>query len=330
MSAPPPGSQHQGDSPRPSRLQRTAVGVAVLSFYGLLALGSIVVLTAIWQFRPSPVVLVLGVVVGTLVVAFLSLRLGTRQVLATVDAWELPASRAPVVYDLLAAVADEMAVEQPRLLVARLGMPNALALPTPGRGTLVVDASLFRLLDAAEFEALLAHELAHLERHDSLVQTTALSLTQFVVITLELLLSPLVFLVTGAALGIAWLRGEPRSWAETVPGRLRARIEMGIALLGVTATLFLRAHARRREFAADERAAEVTGRPLALASALQKLDRSTRPDFGSVSPLWTHGEVPSEEERRLREYFSTHPRIEDRIARLRERAAESAVRVPVE
>ncbi|RLM53758.1 peptidase M48 [Halobellus sp. Atlit-31R] len=306
------------------------IGVAVVAFYGLLALGSVLLLTALWRLRPSPVAVLFGVVAGTFLAAYLSLRLGTRRVLDSVDAWELSESRAPAVYDILDELVASMAVDRPRLLVARLGMPNALALATTGRGTLVVDASLFGLLDSAEFEALLAHELAHLERHDSLVQTTALSLAQFVVVTLELILSPVVFLLTGAAVALAWFEGDPRAWAETAPGRARAKIETGLALLGVAATLFLRAHARKREFAADARAAEVTGRPLALASALRKLDRATAPDVGSLSPLWTHGEVPSEEERRLREYLSSHPRIEDRIERLRERAAASAVRIPIE
>jgi heat shock protein HtpX len=308
-------------------VQRLFVAAAVLAFYVLLAAGSFLVLTALWRLRFDPAVAVLGVGIGTFAAAYLSLRLGTRRLLSRLDAWELPESRAPAVYDLLDDLSASMAVDRPRLLVGRLGTPNAFALDTARRGTVVVDASLFRLLDAGELEALLAHELAHLERRDSLVQTAVLGISQLVVAFLELLLSPVVFLLTGVALGSAWLRGSPRAWPETAAGRIRTWLESGLALLGVAATLVLRAHARRREFAADERAAEVTGRPLALASALRKLDRATASPFESFSPLW-HGEVESEEERRLREYFSTHPPIQARVRRLQELADDSRVRIP--
>ncbi|MFB6093299.1 MAG: M48 family metallopeptidase [Haloquadratum sp.] len=303
---------------RPRRLRTAAVALAVFAFYGLLTVASAYVLLAVWRLRLDPLAALLGALAGALLAAYLGLRLGARRVLEQLDARELSEARAPAVYDLLDDLCASMAVARPRLLVARLDAPNAFALATGGRNAVVIDASLFRLLDASEFEALLAHELAHLERRDTLVRTAALGLSQFVVVVLEILFSPLVFLATGTALTVAWARGAPGTWTETIPGRLRNRIELGVALVGVAVTLLLRAHARRREFAADERAAAVTGRPLALARALRTLDRASTPAFGSISPVWTHGEVESESERRLREYLSTHPPIDARVERLRE------------
>ncbi|WP_311172793.1 M48 family metallopeptidase [Halobellus ordinarius] len=335
MSSPPPRSRRSARSVRPGRdpgpglVARVLVGLALLAFYGVLAAGSVVVFTSLWQGGLDPGVVVLGIGVGTLVAAYLSLRLGTQRILSQLDARELSEARAPAVHRLLADLADAMEIDRPRLLVARLGEPNAFALATRGRGTVVVAASLFELLDGGEIEALLAHELAHLERRDSLVQTAVLSVSQLVVVLVEVLLSPVVFLVTGIALSLAWFRGAPRSWPETVPGRIRRRLESGVVLVGVAVTLLLRAHARRREFAADRRAAEVTGRPRALASALRKLDRASKPAAVGRSPLW-HGEVESDAERRLREYFSTHPPTKERIERLADIAADSATRIPVE
>jgi heat shock protein HtpX len=333
MPSPPPRRagkpDRPGTYPGPGPVARVLVGCAILAFYGLLAAGSVIVLTSLWQVGLDPGVVVLGIGVGALVTAYLSLRLGTRRILSQLDAWEPPEARAPGLHRTLADLAESMGVDRPRLLVARLGMPNAFALATRGRGTVVVAASLFDLLDAPEMEALLAHELAHLERRDSLVQTAVLSVSQLAVALVELLLSPLVFLATGAALSLAWLRGAPRSWPETAPGRIRLRIESGVVLVGIGVTLLLRAHARRREFAADRRAAEVTGRPLALARALRKLDRAANPTAGTRSPLW-HGEVESEAERRLREYFSTHPPTDERIERLSDLAADSGTRILVD
>jgi len=312
---------------------RRSSGSSPLGVYGALAGLSLLVLAALWQVRLDPVAAVVGLAVGTVAAAYLSVRVGTRRLLSQLNAREVPESRLPAVYTLLDDLAGSMAVDRPRLLIARLEAPNAFALETAGRGTVVLDASLLRLLDRDELAALFAHELAHLERRDGLVGTLALAVSQLVVVALELLLSPVVFLLTGAALCLASVRRDPAAWPETPPGRLRLRVESGVALVGMTATLLLRAYARRREFGADARAAAVTGRPLALASALATLDRASSPALGSLSPVWTHGEVESEEERRLREYFSTHPPIEDRIARLRELAAESGsrgVRVPIE
>ncbi|QCC47614.1 M48 family metallopeptidase [Halobellus limi] len=333
MSAPPSGPREGTPNRRQHRILTAVAGVVALLVYGALAAGSLAVLSALWKVRVDPVAAGVGLLVGTLVVAYLSVRVGTRRVLDRIDAREMPEPRLPGVYALLDDLAASMAVDRPRLLVARLDAPNAFALETAGRRTVVLNASLFDLLDRAEFEALLAHELAHLERRDGFVGTVALSLSQLVVIALELLLSPAVFLLTGTALFVAWNRGDPYSWPDTLPGRVRRAVETSVAVVGMTATLLFRAYSRRREYAADERAAEVTGRPLALASALRKLDRAASREFGSLSPVWTHGEVESEEERRLREVFSTHPRIEDRIAKLRELADEGAAsvtRVPIE
>jgi heat shock protein HtpX len=305
------------------------VGLSLLGFYLLMAYGSYVVVTTLWRLRPDPVTTAVAVAIGAFAFGYLSLRFGTGRLLRRLDARELPRSGAPGVYRVLDRLTAEMDVAQPRLFVTRLQTPNAFALDTPGRDTVVFDATLFRLLDRDEFEGLLAHELAHLESRDSLVQTLAFSAFQTVVGILYVAVSPLVFLTTGLALAVAYFRGDPRSWPRTLPGRVRGRIEGLVSVLMAVLTILARAHSRRREFAADDRAAEVTGRPLALASALRKIERAADPGFGLLSPLWVHGEVESEEERAVRDLFSTHPRTEDRVERLRERAEADRVRVPV-
>ncbi|RDI72947.1 M48 family metallopeptidase [Halopelagius longus] len=305
------------------------VGVSILAFYSLLSYGSYVLIVTVWRLRPDPVTT--GLVVGATAVLFgyASLRFGTRRLLSRLDARELPRVRYPGVYGILDRLTAEMSVDTPRLLVTRLSVPNAFALDTAGRDTVVLDAALFRLLDREEFEGLLAHELAHLESRDSLVQTLAFTTLQTAVGILSLLVAPPVFLVTGLALAAAWVRGDPSSWPRTLPGRLRRRIEEAVSVLMLGITLFTRAHSRRREFAADDRAAEVTGRPLALARALRKIEHTAEPQFGLLSPLWVYGDVESEEEHRLRDLFSTHPRTEERVERLRSRADSGRVGVDV-
>lgn len=311
-----------------TRLVMAFVGVVVFAFYALLAYGSYVALSLLWRLRFDPVTTLLLVVGLTLAFGYLGLRVGTAQLYSRLDARELPRERVPGAYRILDRLVERMDLDAPpRLMVVSLPTPNAFALDTTGRDTVVVDAALFRLLDRDEFESLLAHELAHLERRDSLVQTLAFSVLQTVVSLVYFAVAPVVFLVTGLALSTAWVRGDPASWPRTVPGRIRTRLERAASFVMGLVMLLSRAHSRRREYAADARAAEVTGRPLALARALEKIERASTTEFEVFSPLWLHGEVPSEEERRARELFSTHPRTEERIERLRRRGGGDGARL---
>ncbi len=311
-----------------TRILMIFVGVAVFVFYALLAYASYLALSLLWRLQFDLTTAVLFVLGFTLVFGYLGLRVGTARLLSQLDAQELPRERVPGAYHVLDGLAAEMDLDEPpRLMVASLSTPNAFALDTMGRNTVVVDTVLFRILDRDELEGLLAHELAHLERKDSLVQTLAFSTIQTVVNLAYVVVAPFAFFVTGLALSTAWVRGDPTSWPETLPGRIRHRLEQGASLVMGVMTLLARAHSRKREYAADERAAAVTGRPLALARALEKLERASSAEFGILSPLWIRGEVESEEERRLRDLLSTHPRTEDRVKRLRDHAESNRVRI---
>ncbi|MFC7165112.1 M48 family metallopeptidase [Halospeciosus flavus] len=236
--------------------------------------------------------------------------------LAGLNAVELPESRAPRLHHRLDDLTAEMDLEKPRVLLAEMRAPNALALGGRSNGILVFDRSLFHLLDADEFETILAHELAHIESHDSLVQTLAYSAVRTVVGLLTLVLLPAILLLTGVARAWAWLRGKPFHWEQSPMGRLRRRLGQIVALVFVLLTIFVRAHSRHREYAADDRAAEVTGKPMALARALRKIQRATETGFGLLSPLYVSGE----EENALSRMLSTHPSMDDRIERLVEKA----------
>ena len=129
-------------------------------------------------------------------------------------------------------MADRLGVAPPAVAVARMEMPNALAVGG-GRGTIVLDGRLFRLLDGPELEGILAHELAHLESHDGLVQTLAYSLVRTAVGLVALALFPVTLLLRGVSRAAAWVGGEPTGStgaAETLRlldeiRTLRARVE---------------------------------------------------------------------------------------------------------
>lgn len=305
------------------------VGLALLAFYLAAAVVGYRILLVLWAARPDPLTAVVVVVAMAVLFGVLSYRYGTARLLAGLDARDLPRERAPDLHRRLDRVADEMDVARPRLVVGRLRAPNALALGGRGAGVVVVDRSLFHLLDGPAFEAILAHELAHLESNDALVQTVAYSALRTVVSLVLLPLVPLVVLSAGLARAVAWMSGRPLEWDRTPLGRLQYRVGQAVALLLVLLTAVVRAHSRRREYAADDRAVEVTGDPLALARALRRIERASQPGWGLLSPLYVEGD----EDGTLARLLATHPPMDERIARLVERAGADrprARRIPIE
>ena len=304
------------------------VGVSLLVVYGGAAYLASRFLLSLVRDPPDPTTTVVVVAASSLFLGYLNYRFGTLGLLTGLDAVELSRGRASNLYDRVDRLCDRMDLDSPRLLVANLSHPNAFALGGVGRGALVFDRTLFWLLDPAEFEAIVAHELAHLESRDSLVQTLAYTLGQTLVGTLFLGALPVTLFVTGVARGLAWIRGRPSAWDASPILWVRYLLERGVVAALVGLTLLVRAHSRRREFAADDRAVAVTGDPLALARALRKIQRATEPDWGPFAPIYA-----AEENRTvLGRLLSTHPPMDDRIDRLVDRSRrvdDSGRSVPV-
>jgi heat shock protein HtpX len=294
------------------------VGVAVFTVYAAAAFGGYLLLT--WLFAEPPDLLTGLVAIGvfTVTVAYLSYRVGTQRLLSNIQAVELSRQRAPTLYQRLERLSLEMGVDQPPILVADLGVPNALSLGGPRKGVVVLDQSLLSLLTIDELEGILAHELAHMESYDTFVQTLAVSLMRSLVGVLTLFLLPLFLLLHGIDRAMAWILGRPASRRGGLTGLMKQNIQTLVGLLLSVATLLFLAYSRRREFAADSRAATVTGNPVALARALSKIHRATSPDRGLRSLLYIHGD--EREADGLQRLLSTHPPIEDRIEQLLDRA----------
>jgi heat shock protein HtpX len=297
------------------RALMAAVGLVVLAAHLGVAYLGYRVLVALWVARPDWPTALAAVVVAGVALGYASYRFGTVRLLASLEATELPRDRAPGLHGRLDDLVAQMDVARPRLFLADLGAPNALSVGGGDHGAVVLDRSLFRLLDAAEVEALLAHELAHLESHDSLVQTLAYSLGNLLVSAVLLALTPAVWLLGGLARALGWLAGRPTAWPENAFGRLQRRVGQAVLLALVAVSLLVLAHSRRREYAADDRAAAVTD-PLVLARALTTIARAADPELDFLSPLSVHGDDdPSAR------WLSSHPPFEERIGRLVDRAA---------
>ena len=296
------------------RLVAATVGVGLLIAYLIVALFVFETVRFLASLLPSFVELVVVLVVATLVSTYVSYRFGTSRLIAAIETDRLPRERAPELHRRLDALVDRMDLARPTLYVGDLRAPNAFAVGGSDGGGLVVDRSLFRLLSSSELEGILAHELAHLERNDGLMAAVIDGFAQTVVGIATITAMPALLVLSGLARASAWIRGRP-SDRSGVFSWLRRGLVAGLIGGFVLTTLVVRARSRRREFAADDRAAEVTGDPLALARALRHIERATEPSW-PLAPFSAYRETDSPIER----WLSTHPPVDERVKRLRRRA----------
>ncbi len=303
------------------RLLMVASGLSLFALYGLVAIASYGFLVSVFPDRPDPIRLVVYFSLVTLTVGYLSYRLGTAGLLRDLDGIELTPERAPGLYARLDRIAPAFDVEDVTLYAARMEAPNALAIGTARGGAIVLDVSLFRLLTPSELETIIAHELAHLEGRDGLIQTLGYTAVRTAGGVCYLVLLPIGILVGGLFRALSLLRGRsPRSFLEHL-AVVQWRVAQAVVVALFAVTLLLRVHSRRREYAADDRAAEATDNPMALARALVKIQRASTPGWGPLAPLYVYGD----EEGLLTRLFATHPPVDERIRRLIRRANEPSV-----
>jgi heat shock protein HtpX len=304
----------------PLRALMVRTGAALLIVYLLVAAAGYRLLLALWELRPNPARAVAYFLVATLLVGYLSYRLGTASLLRDLDTAEISRGDAPGLYHRIDRLREELDVGDVTLYAAGMDAPNALALGTARGGAVVVDYGLFRLFSAAELEAVVPHELAHLEWRDGLVQTLGYTALRTVGGVLYVALLPVGIVAGGVLRALSWVRGRPpRPFLQHL-ALVQLRVAQVVILLLFALTLALRAHARRREYAADDRAVAATGDPIALARALVKIQRAADPRWGILSPLYIHGD----EAGLLTRLLATHPPMEDRIQRLVRTADERA------
>jgi len=240
------------------------------------------------------------------VMNFASYWFSDRIVLAMYGAREITVGDNPQFYALVEGLARRAGLPMPRVYLIPSDSPNAFATGrNPDHAAVAATEGILKILTADELEGVMAHELSHVKNRDILISTIAATFAGAI--------SMLGNMLQWGALFGAGRRDDEGSGAGGLIGSLAMAIVAPIA-----AMLIQLAVSRSREYLADASGAEICGKPLALANALRKLHNASqmipletaRPASAHlfiVNPLTGGG---------LASLFSTHPPMEERIARL--------------
>jgi heat shock protein HtpX len=235
-----------------------------------------------------------------------------KLVLRMQNAREVDPRQLPELHGMVAELAQRAGIPTPKLYVIETDQPNAFATGrNPQNAAVAVSSGLLRYLEPREVAAVVAHELAHIRNRDTLTMT--------ITATFAGAISML------AQFGLFFGGGNSR---DNPLGPIGVIIAIFVA--PIAAMMVQMAVSRTREYEADKDGAEISGEPLALASALTKISQLAQRTVNVAAernPAQAHMYIFNPlNGQRMDNLFATHPAVENRIAQLRQIASQTQPR----
>jgi heat shock protein HtpX len=250
-----------------------------------------------------------GVVIAfifAMVMNFGSYWFSDKIVLRMYNAQAVSENEAPELYATVKNLALKASMPMPRVYIIPGDTPNAFATGRNEQHAVVaVTEGILRILGRDELEGVIAHELSHIRNRDILIGSIAATLAGAIV------------MLANMAQWAAMFGGASRDDDEGGGSNIVGLILMAV-LAPIAATLIQMAISRSREYLADAGGAKISGKPYGLAGALEKLSRASQTMPMEANPSTAHMFIVNPlTGRSLMNLFSTHPPIEERVARLR-------------
>jgi len=238
------------------------------------------------------------------VMNFVSYWYSDKIVLRMYNAKEINAASSPELFGIVRNLVQRAGLPMPKVYIIPNSSPNAFATGrNPEHAVVVVTEGLMRIMDREEITGVLAHELAHVKNRDILIGSIAATMAGAVMMLASMARWAAIF-------GIG--RDD-----EEGGGGIIGLIAMSI-IAPMAAMLIQMAVSRSREYLADATGAGFVGSPSGLARALEKLGSYNRGVPLDANPATAHMFIVNPlSGKRLQSLFSTHPPIEERVARLR-------------
>ncbi len=249
-----------------------------------------------------------GVVIAfifAMVMNFGSYWFSHKIVLRMYKAQEVSENEAPELFAMVKNLTLKASMPMPRVYIIPGDTPNAFATGRNEQHAVVaVTEGLLRILGRDELEGVIAHELTHIRNRDILLGSIAATLAGAIVMLANMAQWAAIF-------------GGGRDDDEGGGSNIVGLILMAI-LAPIAATIIQMALSRSREYLADAGGATISGKPYGLAGALEKLSRASKTMPMEANPSTAHMFIVNPlTGRSLMNLFSTHPPIEERVARLR-------------
>jgi heat shock protein HtpX len=239
------------------------------------------------------------VIAGVLLI--MQLFTSDKIALATLGAREVTPEEQPELHGIIERLCVQADLPKPRVCVMETTMPNAFAMGrSQKKATVCATTGILQMLDTAELEGVMAHELTHVINRDVMVMTLAS------------FFATLASLIAQFALFFGGGYGRDNEEEQDVMIVLLVSV-----VVYAVSFLLLQALSRYREFAADRGSAVLTGRPSALASALLKIsgtmERIPSQDMRRAEGMSAFFIIPARTKKSLMNLFSDHPSLEKRL-----------------